>query len=115
MEPWTLENEVPSGEIGTFPTYSSLVRAQPFLSFPYVSIKTPFLVTIGTVDVVHEPIDDEQAEMHVWSPADFCDFGLEHAVPIHPIFEPYPLNANVGRWWNDAQFIIVASSRVGLH
>ena len=34
----------PSGEIGTFPTYSSLVRAQPLLSFPYVSIKTPFPV-----------------------------------------------------------------------
>ena len=36
MEPWILENGVPSGEIGTFPTYSSLVRTQPFLSFPYV-------------------------------------------------------------------------------
>ena len=42
---WTLENGVPSGDIGTFPTYSALVRAQPFLSFPYVSIKTQFLVT----------------------------------------------------------------------
>ena len=41
---------------------------------------------------VHEPIDDEAAEMHIWLPADFCGFGLEHAVPIHPIFEPYPLN-----------------------
>ena len=40
-----LENGVPSGEIGTVPTYSSLVRDQPFLSFPYISIKTPFLVT----------------------------------------------------------------------
>ena len=40
-----LENEVPSDEIGTFPTYSSLDRAQSFLSFPYVSINTPFLVT----------------------------------------------------------------------
>ena len=36
---------VPSGEIGTFPTYFSLVLAQPFLSFPYVCIKTPFLIT----------------------------------------------------------------------
>ena len=45
MELWTLENGVPSGEIGTFLTYSSFVQAQPFLSFPYVSIKTPFLVT----------------------------------------------------------------------
>ena len=42
MEPWTLENGVTSGEIGTFPTDSSLVRAQPFLSFPYVSIKYHF-------------------------------------------------------------------------
>ena len=29
------------------------------------------------VDVVHEPVDDEQAEMHIWPPADFCGFGLE--------------------------------------
>ena len=40
-----LENGVSSGEIRTFPIYSSLDRAQPFLSFPYVSIKTPFLFT----------------------------------------------------------------------
>ena len=52
------------------------------------------------VDVVHEPIDDDQAEMHIWPPADVCGFGLEPAVPIHPIFEPCPLNANVARWWN---------------
>ena len=32
------------------------------------------------VDVVHELIDDEQAEMRIWPPADFCGFGLEHAV-----------------------------------
>ena len=73
------------------PTYSSLVRTQLFLSFSYVSIKTPFLVTSndtgdGMVDVVHEPIDDEQAEMHIWPLADFYGFGLEYAVPIHPIF-----------------------------
>ena len=24
--------------------------------------------------------------MHVWPPADFCGFSLEHAVPIHLIF-----------------------------
>ena len=29
------------------------------------------------VDVVHEPIDDEQAELHIWPFTDFCDFGLE--------------------------------------
>ena len=62
------------------------------------------------VDVVHEPIDDEQAEMHIGPPADLCGFGLRHAVPIHPIFEPWPLNANVARWWS--QFVTLASSRV---
>ena len=50
------------------------------------------------VDVVYEPIHDKQAEMHIWQPADFCGFGLGHAVPIYPIFEPRPLNANVARW-----------------
>ena len=52
------------------------------------------------VDVVHEPIDDEQVEMHIWPPADICGFDLEHVVLIHPIFEPCPLNSNVARWWN---------------
>ena len=52
------------------------------------------------VDVVHELIDDEQAGMHIWPPADFCCFDLKYAVPIHPIFAPCPLNANVARWWN---------------
>ena len=42
-------------------------------------------------DIVHEPIDDEQAEMHIWPPADFSGFGLEHAVPIHPIFLTLPI------------------------
>ena len=82
------------------------VRAQPFLFLPYVSIKTQFLVTnnntrIGMVDVVHEPIDDKQAEMHIGPPADFGGFSLDHAVPIHPIFEACHLNANVAQWWND--------------
>ena len=36
---------MPNGEIGTFLIYSSLVQAQLVLSFPYVSINTPFLVT----------------------------------------------------------------------
>ena len=40
------------------------------------------------VDVVHEPVNDEQAKMHIWLPADFYGFGLEYAVPIHPFFEP---------------------------
>ena len=39
--------------------------------------------------------------MHIWPPADFCGFGLEHVVPIHLIFEPCPLSANVRWWWND--------------
>ena len=39
-------------------------------------------------------------EMLIWPPADFCGFGLEHAVPIHATFEPCPLNENVARWWN---------------
>ena len=43
--PWTPENGVPSGEIGTFPKYACLVQVQLSLSFPYVSIKTQFLVT----------------------------------------------------------------------
>ena len=33
-------------------------------------------------DVVQEPIDDEQVEMHTWPPADFCGFDSEHAVPM---------------------------------
>ena len=49
------------------------------------------------VDIVHEPTDDEQAKMHIWPPADFCDIGSEYAVPIHPIFEPCLLNANAAR------------------
>ena len=41
--------------------------------------------TIGMVDVVHEPIDDKQAEMLIWPPVDFCGFGIKYALPIHPI------------------------------
>ena len=26
------------------------------------------------VDVVYEPINDKQAEMHIWPPTDFCGF-----------------------------------------
>ena len=52
------------------------------------------------VDVVHKPIDDEQAEMYIWPPAEFCGFDLEHAVSIHLIFNLRPLNANVALWWN---------------
>ena len=52
------------------------------------------------IDVVHEPVDDEQAEMHICPPDDFCGFGLEHGVSIHPIFKPCTLNANIARLWN---------------
>ena len=55
------------------------------------------------VDDVHEPIDDEEEELHLWPPADFCGFGLclEHAVPIHRIFLALPfVNENIARWWN---------------
>ena len=51
--------------------------------------------------------------MHIWPPAEFCGFGLECTVPIHPIFVHCPLIANVARRWNDHCSIIVASSRVG--
>ena len=34
------------------------------------------------VNVVHELIDDEQAKMQKWPPADFCGFGLAHVVPL---------------------------------
>ena len=34
------------------------------------------------VDVVYEPIDNEQAEVQIWPLAEFCGFGLEHAVSI---------------------------------
>ena len=94
MEPRTLENGVPSGEIGTFAANSSLVRAQAFLSFPYVRIKTPFRYRIGMIDVVHEPIDDEHAEMHILPPANICGFGLEACGTHTPDFEPCLLNAN---------------------
>ena len=55
---------------------------------------------MGMVDEVHEPINDKQAEMLIGPHADFCGFRLEHAVPIHPICESCPLNANAARWWN---------------
>ena len=50
------------------------------------------------VDAVHEPVDDEYAEIHIWPPIDFYGSDLEHAIPIHSIFDPCPLNANVARW-----------------
>ena len=52
--------------------------------FPYVSIIYPSPVTIHDRNGrcwIHEPINDEQAEMNIWPPADLCGFGLEHTVP----------------------------------
>ena len=54
---------------------------------------------IGMVDDNHEPIDEEKQRCTCGHPLIFCDFGLEHAVPIHPIFKPCHLNANVARSW----------------
>ena len=50
------------------------------------------------VDVVHAPIDDKQAEMHIWPHADFLWFRLR-ARGIHTaeFFAACPLNANVAR------------------
>ena len=49
------------------------------------------------VNVVFEPIDDEQAEMHIWPLVDFCGFGLEHAYPYgaYSTLESCPLNENL--------------------
>ena len=53
-------------------------------------------------DVVREPINDEKEELQIWQPANFCRFGLEHALARNPNFETFPLNANVvRRRWND--------------
>ena len=34
------------------------------------------------VDVVHESIDDEQAEILIWPPADFCGFVSHVGTPV---------------------------------
>ena len=64
------------------------------------------------VAVVHEPIDDEQAEMYIRPPADFCGFGLEHAVPIHPIFLTLLIECRCHMMVEWSQVIIFASSRL---
>ena len=86
----------------------------PFFSLcwhKYTNYRHQLRYIIGMDDVVHEPIDNEQSEMHIWPLSDVCEIGSEHAVPIHPIFEPCPLKANVARCSND-QFFTIASSRV---
>ena len=61
------------------------------------------------VDVVHEPIDDEQTEMHIWPPADFCNFSLEHAVPN---FWTLLTECKYRMMVELSQFITFASSRI---
>ena len=61
------------------------------------------------VYIVHESIDASKQRCTYGHPL-FYSFGLEHAVPVHPIFEPCPLNENVARWWNDhssAQLLLI--------
>ena len=105
MEPWTLENGVLSGEIGIFPTNFSLVRAQPYLYFPYVSIMAPFLVTSNDTEQEWSMLFTSESKTSkqrcTYGHPNFCGFGLEHAVPIHPNFEPCSLNAKVARWSNE--------------
>ena len=76
------------------------VRAQPFLSFPYVSKNTQFLVTSNDTGWEWLMLFTSKQRYIYMATLWFRGFGLEHAVPIHPIFEPCPLNANVARWWN---------------
>ena len=65
------------------------------------------------VDVVHEPIHEEKAEMHTWPPADFYGFGLEHAVPTHtPEFLTLPIEFKCCMMVEWLQFITFASFRV---
>ena len=60
------------------------------------------------VDPVHKPIDDKQAEMHIWPPADFCGFGLEYT----PDFLTLPIECKCRTMVEWSQFITFASSRV---
>ena len=56
------------------------------------------------VGVVHELIDDEQGEMHKWSPADFCCFDLD--------FLTLSIECKCRTMVEWSQFITFASSRV---
>ena len=58
------------------------------------------------VDVVREPIKDEQAEM---PPADFCGFGLEHMIPDFLTLVIECKCRTMEEW---SQFISFASCRV---
>ena len=79
MQPWTLQIESQVEKLEHF-RYILLLFVLNH-SFPFLIV-----TRIGLADVVKEPIDDEQAEMPHMTPADFCGFGLEHSVPIHPVF-----------------------------
>ena len=52
--------------------------------------------------------------MHIWPPADFCGFGLEHAVPIDPThgFWTFPIECKCRTMVEWSQFITFTSSRV---
>ena len=106
MESWTLENGEPSGEIGILPTYyASLVWAQQFLSFPYFSIKTLFLVISKDAEQEWSILFTSQS----MTSKQRCTYGhtLIFVVLASRMRYPYtrffylcPLNANVARWWN---------------
>ena len=53
----------------------------------------------GVVNVERHGQDCLHLKWHVVC-SGLATSGLEHAVHIHQIFEPCPLNANVARWWN---------------
>ena len=63
------------------------------------------------VDVVHEPIDDEQAKMHLWPPADFCGFGLDMRYP-YIRFLTLPIECKCRLMVEMSQFITFAGSSV---
>ena len=80
------------------------IWAQPFLSFPYVSIKTSLITSNNTgwewsMLFTRQSMTSKQSCTY-GHPLIFVVFGIEHVVLIHPIFEPCPLNANIARWWN---------------
>ena len=90
------------------------VRAQPFLSFPYVSIisRHQSRYMIEKVYVIHGAIDNDQAEMHTWPPDDFCGFCLEHAVTHTPDLLTLPIELKCHTMVEWSQFITFASSRI---
>ena len=64
------------------------------------------------VGVVHEPIYDEQSEMHIWPPAYFCGFGFEHAGTHTPDFLTLPIECKCCMMVEWSQLITFANFRV---